>query len=109
MRKYIGLIIGIGFVIVLLEIYFVLYPVITPFDVETVTKVSGIYKEPIFFTFHWITDDEIQVGKLITLDIKLKGLPYTSNMTLKNIEVDIPEKYLNYWKDKASVRQKQFP
>lgn len=93
----------------LLGLNFVLYPIVNPLNVETITKVSGIYKNPIFFTFHWITNDQIQVGRLITLDVKLAGLPYNSSMTLKNIEIHIPEEYLNYWEDKGDSRQNQFP
>jgi hypothetical protein len=109
-KKKIDIIFGFGlFLIFILGFIFVLYPILTPLDVETVTKVSGIYKNPIFFTFHWITDDEIQVGKLVTLDVRLNGLPYNSSMNLKNIEIQIPEQYLNYWEDKKSDRQNKFP
>ena len=72
-------------------------PSFTPLDVKTVTKVSELYEEPIFLTFHWITADEIQVGNLITLDIEIRNLPYNSNMMLENISIRFYEEQLNFW------------
>ena len=69
----------------------------TPLDVKTVTKVSELYEEPIFLTFHWLTADEIQVGNLITLDIEIRNLPYNSNMMLENISIRFYEEQLNFW------------
>ena len=72
-------------------------PWFTPLDVKTVTKVSEIYEEPIFLIFHWNTDDEIQVGNLIKLDITVNELPYKQDQDLKEISIRFYEHQLNYW------------
>ena len=105
--------------IFILWLFFVLAPIYNDSDFKTITKISQIYDEPIFVIFNWITADEIQVGKLITLNLEIQGLPYTQNMTLNNIEIKFDEKQINYWvDDKAETksiidneakRQIQFP
>ncbi len=87
----------------------VLIPVITLLDVETVTRVSTLYKEPIFITFNWIADDEIQVGKLITINAKIENLPYENITELKNIELKFEEEQINFWYDNDDSRQKEYP
>ncbi|MCH7647097.1 MAG: hypothetical protein IIA83_00610 [Thaumarchaeota archaeon] len=104
----IGLVVGLG-AIFIVGLFLVLIPIITLLDVETVSKVSGIYDEPIFLTFHWITDDEIQVGKLITFDVQVHNLPYTKNMTLNSIEISFIENQINYWYDQEDSRQNKYP
>ena len=104
----IGLAVGLG-TIFIVGLFLILIPIITPLDVETVSKVSGIYDEPIFLTFHWITDDEIQVGKLITFDVRAHNLPYTKNMTLNSIEISFIENQINYWYDQEDSRQNRYP
>jgi hypothetical protein len=104
----IGLVIGLV-IIFIVGVFLVLIPIITLLDVETVSKVSGIYLEPIFLTFHWITDDEIQVGKLITFDVQAHNLPYSKNMTLNNIEISFIENQINYWYNHEDSRQNKYP
>ena len=104
----IGLVVGLG-AIFIVGLFLVLIPIITLLDVETVSKVSGIYDEPIFLTFNWITDDEIQVGKLITFDVQVHNLSYTKNMTLNSIEISFIENQINYWYDQEDSRQNRYP
>lgn len=102
-----GLILGLSIIFVI-GFFLIIYPLYTPLDVETIRKVSEIYPEPIHLIFHWITDDEIQVGKLITLDVKVKGLQYFQNSTLKKVEIVFNERQINYWYDKDDPRQNKF-
>lgn len=99
--------IGIIFAIIIIGVWQIGIPVIYPLDEKTVTKVSNIYEEPLFLTFHWITDDQIQVGKLITLDIELRGLPYKENMTLNEIKINLNETQLNYWSNKSDIENNE--
>ncbi len=79
-------------------------------DWYIVKKISTIfYEKPIQLTFHWIVEDEIQVGKLMTLQITAENLPYDQNMTLNDIELYFEEKYINYWNDQKDPRQKFYP
>jgi len=105
------------FGLLMIFLILVVEPSINDTKFKTVTKVSEIYDEPIFFTFNWITNDELQVGKLVTLSIDVQGLPHNENAT-KNIEIKFDEKQINYWEDEGSwnsfnfkelQRQKEFP
>lgn len=90
----------IGLVVILfVGIYFILIPVIYDLDVKTVTKVSDIYDEPITMTIRWITSDEIQVGKLTTIQFKIEDLPYHEKMELNDIVINFESSQLNYWVD----------
>ena len=89
--------------------YLVLYPLLDPYDAKIVLKKSGIYDEPIYLTFNWITEDQIQVGPLITLQIEVRNLPYNKNMTEPNIELFFDEKYLNYWSGDEKVENGILP
>ena len=99
--------IGIIIAIIIIGIWQIGIPAIYPLDVKTVTKVSNIYNEPLFLTFHWITDDQIQVGKLIILDLEIRGLPYKENMTLNEIVINLNETQLNYWSDEDDVENNE--
>lgn len=101
-----GLIIGLG-IIFFIGIGLVLFPSFKDNDPVTVRKISNIYNEPIYLTFHWITDDEIQVGKLITLDILVTGLPYEQDVDLQRIEIKFDESHVNYWLEN-NERQNKF-
>ncbi len=74
---------GVVFFVVL-----IIAPVTIPYSFQTVTKVSG-YDEPIYLTFHWQTEDELMVGKLIKVWVEARGLPYEvrdnmqTNMTIQ--------------------------
>ena len=82
---------------ILIGIVTVAIPAFTPLDVKTVTKVSEIYEKPIYLIFHWNTDDEIQVGNLIKLDISVNDIPYGNDQDLKEISIRFYENQLNYW------------
>jgi len=88
--------IGIG--ILFVAWYFlVLEDVLLPYPAKIILQDSEIYDEPIFLTFYWETDDQIQVGKMISLEIEVRGLPYNKDMTKPTIELFFDERYLNYW------------
>ncbi len=74
-------------------------PVYNDLDVKTITKISYIYEKPVSIIFHWITADQIQVGKLTTLELEIQNLPYNQNMTLSDIIVNFDQTQLNYWID----------
>ena len=107
MQKINFLLIGLPALIIIG--FFLLSPAYELDVYTTVKKVSGIYEEPILLTFHWIVEDEIQVGKLITLKIIAENLPYNQNMTLKEIELHFDEKYINFWINEKDQRQKLYP
>lgn len=95
-------------IISFLFLFFIIVPFITPYDFVTITKVSEQYPEPIYFTFHWVTEDELQVGKLITFDAKLRGLPYTpADLPLQDIELKFDERQLNYWSNKRDTQNNE--
>lgn len=107
MKKSDKSLIAVGIALAVLGILLIGIPALAPFDEKTVTKVSGIYENPIFLTFHWITADEIQVGEKITIDIQLRGLPYTENMTLNDIEIHFKEEQLNYWSYDGDIKNNE--
>lgn len=73
-------------------------PLVEDYDFETVTKVTNDeYHNPFYLKFHWITDDELQVGNEIDLSLIVTGLPYTPDNSTKNISLEFNEKYLNFW------------
>lgn len=86
-------------IIIALGINFILLPFYYDLDVKTVTKITHIYDQPIFMTFRWIVPDEIQVGKLTTIQLEIQNLPYSKNMTLNDIVVRFDHSQLNYWID----------
>lgn len=97
-------------VLVIIGFAFVVAPAIQDEQWFIVKKVSPtIYAEPIALTFHWIVEDEIQVGKLMTLEIIAENLPYKQNSTLKEIKLYFEEEYINLWFDKNDPRQKLYP
>jgi len=93
----VGLIIAIG-IVAYLGYEWIYVPFTTDYSFETITKVSNEYANPIHITFHWVTEDELQVGKDIDIDITVKGLPYTQeNEPLEKITLEFDEIYLNFW------------
>ncbi len=97
-------------VLVIIGFAFVAAPAIQYEHWFIVKKVSTtIYDEPIDLTFHWIVEDEIQVGKLITLEITAENLPYDQNTIPKEIKLYFEEKYINLWFDEKDTRQKLYP
>lgn len=73
----------------------VIVPLTTDYPFQTVTKFQGKYHNPIFLTFNWISHDELMVGKKILVSVEIRGLPYMSNQTLKDIQLKFNG--LNYW------------
>ena len=66
-----------------------------------------ISSEEITLTLCWIVDNEIQVGKLITVDAKVsKAYPITNN-SKHMITITFPNNLINYWidHDENNVRQ----
>ena len=92
---------------ILIGIITVGIPAFTPLDVKTVTKVSEIYEKPIYLIFHWNTDDEIQVGNLIKLDISVNDIPYRNDQDLKEISIRFYENQLNYWSFEDDISNNQ--
>jgi len=78
-------------------------PITNDYSFTTITKVSNEYEVPLYFTFFWTTEDELQVGKEIQLEVQITGLPYSENNTAtKQISLEIAEKFLNFW-DEFSI------
>ena len=92
------LIIGIG-ILVTIGYFLVGESEFKPYDPKIIVKNSEIYDEPIYLTFNWLVEDQIQVGSEMILEIEVRGLPYNENMTEPNIELSINEKYLNFWSE----------
>ena len=61
-------------------------------------------------TLCWIVDDQIQVGKLITLDAKASSDRYMVNTSNHKIVVILPNDHINYWVDpnKSYIRQHMY-
>lgn len=75
-------------------------PLTESYSFKTVVKISNQYDQPIYFTFQWETEDELQVGKLVTFNSTITGLPYSvADEPLKEIEIKFDERHLNYWND----------
>ena len=90
------LIAGIS-ILVALGIYWIVVPYAQPNPFNTFYKVSDIYDDPIYMKFHWITDNELQVGKPIKLSVEIRELPYTNqSKPIPNIEIRFNENELNY-------------
>ena len=88
--------IGIG--ILFVAWYFlVLDDVLQPYPAKIILKDSEIYDEPIFLIFYWETEDQIQVGKIVSLEIEVRDLPYNKDMTKPTIDLSFDERHLNYW------------
>ena len=90
-------------------VYLVGNPSLIPYDAKIVLKKSNIYDKPIYLTFNWQTDDQIQVGPLNILNIEVRGLPYNENLTNPNIELFFDEKYLNYWSEDKEDKNEILP
>jgi len=55
-------------------------------------------------TFHWKTADELQVGKIISLWIEIRGLPYfQTNFTNQEIKFEFNKKQINYFSNEFDV------
>ena len=63
------------------------------------------HTKDIKLTLCWIVDDQIQVGKLITLDAKASSERYTMNNNNHAITITFPNEIINYWEDSNHTRQ----
>ena len=80
-----------------LGIYWIATPYFQPNPFNTFYKISDIYDDPIYMKFHWVTDNELQVGKPIKLSVEIRELPYTNqSKPIPNIEIRFNENELNY-------------
>ena len=89
------LLIGL-FVIFSVGISTIVYPHLAPYTFQTISKVSDIYENPIYLTFSWESENELQVGKPVNVSLKVQGLPYQASPELP-IEIHFDERQLNYW------------
>ena len=63
------------------------------------------HTEDIKLTLCWIVDDQIQVGKLITLYAKASSERYVMNDSDYKITITFPKELINYWEDPNHTRQ----
>ena len=66
---------------------------------------SPNHPEDIKLTLCWIVDDQIQVGKLITLYAKASSERYVMNDSDYKITITFPKELINYWEDPNHTRQ----
>lgn len=98
-RKSLGFIMALSGLCILL-FHATITPVITDYPFQTVTKFQGKYPNPIYLTFNWKSKDELMVGKQIAVSVDIRGLPYASNQTLKDIKMKFNG--LNYFSNKLN-------
>lgn len=78
-------------------------PFTEDYDFFTIIKVSNQYTNPIYLKFYYVTDDELQVGNEIDINVIITGLPYNQeNSTSKEISLEFDEKYLNFWDENSN-------
>ncbi len=65
----------------------------------------GNHSGDIKLTLCWIVDNQIQVGKLITLDAKASSERYTMNNINHTITITFSNEIINYWEDFNHARQ----
>ena len=63
------------------------------------------HTEDIKLTLCWIVDNQIQVGKLITLYAKASSERYVMNDSDYKITITFPKELINYWEDPNHTRQ----
>ena len=63
------------------------------------------HTEDIKLTLCWIVDNQIQVGKLITLYAKASSERYDMNDSDYKITLTFPKELINYWEDPNHTRQ----
>ena len=91
----------LGVAIIILVYYFneeIIVPTNSDYEFETVTKFSDLYEKPIFLTFYWTVEEQLQVGKLVSIFAEIRDMPYTpDDMPLREIQIQFDERQLNYW------------
>lgn len=91
-----SLIVALGIVLYFFAIW-IFQPMTEDYSFQTVKTISNLYDEPIYLIFNWNTEDELQVGKLITLSIELQNLPYSNTSELEDIKIIFDENDLNFF------------
>ena len=68
------------------------------------------HTDDINLTLCWIVDEQIQVGKLITLDAKASSERYMTSNSSHKITISFPNDHINYWVDsnKSYIRQHMY-
>ena len=65
--------------------------------------------EIINLKFCWIVDNQIQVGKLLTVYAESNSVRYVQNSTkYENITITFPQNMINYWIDDKHPRQNKY-
>ena len=73
---------------------------------ELIHMISDVnHTEHIKLTLCWIVDNQIQVGKLITLDAKASSERYNMSNINHTITITFPKEIINYWEDSNHTRQ----
>ena len=73
---------------------------------ELIHMISDVNStKSIKLTLCWIVDNQIQVGKLITLDAKASSERYTMSNINHTITITFPNEIINYWEDSNHTRQ----
>ena len=78
-------------------------PMNDDYEFQTITKISDVYADPIYLIFNWKTGDELQVGKLVTVWVEIRDLPYTDKDNLHDIEILFFEHDLNYFNSQSDL------
>ena len=73
---------------------------------ELIHMISDVnHTKYIKLTLCWIVDNQIQVGKLITLDAKASSERYNMSNINHTITITFPKEIINYWEDSNHTRQ----
>ena len=87
--------------IFILGIFFIveiIVPAYYDYEFVTVTKFSDFYEKPIFLSFHWAVEEQLQVGKLVSIWVEIRDMPYTEdNPPQEKIQLKFNEDQLNFW------------
>lgn len=99
--------------IIILIIYFnqvIIVPANLDYEFETILKFSEMYEEPIFLTFHWITEEELQVGKSSSIWVEIQDMPYSvENIPSEQISLQFDERQLNFWNINIENKNNDMP
>jgi len=87
-RKLAEYVLFIGSILAIIIIVFPFLSTIHVVDYEfyTISKITGMYDEPVFLSFHWKTKDEVITGEPIEVWAEVQ-LPYNTTDSLKKIEI----------------------
>ena len=87
--------------IIILGYYFneeIIIPANSDYEFVTVTKFSDFYEKPIFLSFHWAVEEQLQVGKLVSIWAEIRDMPHTEdNPPQEKIQLKFNEDQLNFW------------